>query len=67
METIVYLLPTLGCVAMMGGMVWMMTRGGSKPDAGEHDQRQREIDSLRTEVSALRDGQLTNVTENDRG
>lgn len=67
METIAYLLPTLGCVAMMGGMVWMMTRGGSKPEAGEQDQRQCEIDSLRSEVSALRDGQLADATETDRG
>lgn len=67
METIVYLLPSLGCVAMMGGMVWIMTRGGSKPDPADQDHRQREIDSLRTEVRMLRGGQLANVTETDRG
>ena len=67
MQTIAYLLPTLGCAAMMGGMVWMMTRSGSKPEPADQDQRQREVNALRSELSDLRDAQITNVTDDDRG
>lgn len=34
-----YLLLAVGCIAMMGAMVWMMLggpRGGSGPSAGDH-------------------------------
>lgn len=67
MDTIAYLLPSLGCVAMMGGMVWMMTRNGQKPDPTDQDRRQRELDSLREELQTLRNGPTAHLVENDRG
>jgi hypothetical protein len=56
METIAYLLPALGCAAMMGGMMWMMGRGnGAKTDTPDA-ARTKEIDALRQEVADLRQG-----------
>lgn len=53
---IVYLLPVLGCAAMMGGMMWMMGRGkGSKADAPD-PERAKEVQALRQEVADLRQG-----------
>ena len=54
MQTIAYLLPALGCAAMMGGMMWMMGRGkGDKVQAAD-PSRQKEIAALRQEVAGLR-------------
>jgi hypothetical protein len=56
MDKLVYLLPVLGCAAMMGGMMWMMMRGNHnttqapQPDTGTAD----EIAALRAEIAALR-------------
>ena len=54
-DTLAYLLPALGCAAMMGAMMWMMMgrgRGGSAqlPEASREEQ----IEGLRAEVAALR-------------
>ncbi|WCO68013.1 hypothetical protein PO878_04655 [Iamia majanohamensis] len=48
-----YLLPVLGCVAMMGAMMWMM-RGRSAPEESPSADRRAEIDALRAEVDSLR-------------
>lgn len=55
METIAYLLPALGCAAMMGGMMWMMRRGQGDKDPAADPSRQQEIAALRQEVASLRD------------
>ena len=55
MDTIAYLLPALGCAAMMGGMIWMM-RGSNRSDAPRPestDERQRELSELRAEIDEL--------------
>lgn len=59
MDKLVYLLPVLGCAAMMGVMVWMM-RGhaghgtvAAPPDPATLD----EIAMLRAEIAALRAAQ----------
>jgi hypothetical protein len=52
-----YLLPVLGCAAMMGAMMWMMRgrhAGRSRPAAPALNA-QDEIAVLRAEVAALRD------------
>lgn len=55
MDNLVYLLPVLGCVAMMAVMVWLM-RGNRTPaqPGGEADGGREEIAALRAEVAALR-------------
>jgi hypothetical protein len=52
MDKLVYLLPVLGCAAMMGGMVWMMRgqHSNTQPDTAT----QEEIARLRAEVAFLR-------------
>lgn len=52
MEAVVYLLPVLGCAAMMGVMMWMM-RGAGDADAGASEDRQDEISQLRAEIERL--------------
>lgn len=54
METIAYLLPALGCAAMMGGMMWMMGRGKGDTKQAPDATRQQEIEALREEVAGLR-------------
>ena len=62
MDKIVYLLPLVGCAAMMGAMMWMMR--GSQAGSGGHVEVarpdvgvQHELAALRAEVAALRDHQ----------
>ncbi len=53
MDKLVYLLPVLGCVAMMGLMMWMMR--GNHSNAAQSDPRTaEEIAALRAEVAELR-------------
>ncbi len=53
MDKLVYLLPVLGCVAMMGLMMWMMR--GNHSNAAQPDPRTaEEIAALRAEVADLR-------------
>lgn len=54
METIAYLLPALGCAAMMGGMMWMMGRGKGDKVQPADPSRQQEVAALRQEVASLR-------------
>ena len=74
MDKIVYLLPLLGCAAMMGAMMWMMRgsqsgHGGhgpqetARPDAGVHE----ELAALRAELAALRDRQEAGPVAPRRG
>jgi hypothetical protein len=51
-DKLVYLLPVLGCAAMMAGMVWMMRgrHADTEPDA----TTQEEIAKLRAEIAVLR-------------
>lgn len=58
-----YLLPVLGCAAMMGVMMWMM-RGNRTPaqsgDGARADASTREeVAVLRAELAALREQQTT--------
>jgi hypothetical protein len=51
-------LPALGCVAMMAGMMWLMSRGdkadrSAPPDTASADT-ERQISNLRAEVDRLR-------------
>lgn len=65
MDKIVYLLPLVGCAAMMGAMMWMMRgsraghggRGGYADSERPHAGVQEELAALRAEVAALRDRQ----------
>ncbi len=52
MEIFAYLLPALGCVAMMGAMMWMMRGRGA--EALPAEDRRPEVDALRAEVESLR-------------
>ena len=68
MDNIVYLLPLVGCAAMMGAMMWAM-RGGHGPQAGSRvpDARvHEEVAALRAEVATLRDRQRTDAGESGR-
>lgn len=52
-----YLLPVVGCAAMMGVMMWMM-RGNGKPaqsQDGTEASTREEIATLRAELAALRE------------
>lgn len=63
-ENLAYLLPVLGCAAMMGVMMWMMrgSRTPTPPDGTQADASTREeIAGLRAELAALRE-QQTNTT-----
>jgi uncharacterized membrane protein len=56
---LVYLLPVVGCAAMMGVMMWMMMRGKNSGDgagqAGQPDPNTAEqVAALRAEVATLR-------------
>lgn len=62
---IYYLLPVLGCVAMMGAMMWMMRGRGAGPSPAE--DRRPEIDALRAEVESLRQPTGQNRPEHERG
>lgn len=54
MESVTYLLPALGCTAMMGGMVWMMTRDRGEAPLTPEPSRQQELARLRDELAELR-------------
>ncbi len=56
MDKLVYLLPAVGCAAMMGGMMWMMMRGNhnSMQTAQPDTETATEIAALRAEIAALR-------------
>ncbi len=65
MEIFAYLLPVLGCVAMMGAMMWMMRGRGA--EASPSEDRRPEIDALRAEVESLRQPTGQNRPERERG
>jgi flagellar basal body-associated protein FliL len=65
MEIFAYLLPALGCVAMMGAMMWMMRGRGS--EASPAEERRPEIDALRAEVESLRQPSGPSRPERERG
>jgi flagellar basal body-associated protein FliL len=69
MEIFAYLLPVLGCVAMMGAMMgammWMMRGRGA--EASPAEDRRPEIDALRAEVESLRQPTGENRPEHERG
>ena len=50
-DTLAYLLPALGCAAMM---VVMMGRGQGRSDRPSAPSREEEIQGLRAEVATLR-------------
>jgi hypothetical protein len=53
-DKLVYLLPTLGCAAMMGAMMWMMRLHHVSPPAGPNAATQAEIAALRSELAILK-------------
>ena len=53
-DTLAYLLPVLGCAAMMAVMMWMMGRGQGRSDQPSAPSREEEIEGLRAEVATLR-------------
>lgn len=53
-DTLAYLLPALGCAAMMAAMMWMMARGQGRSEQPPARSREEEIEGLRTEVATLR-------------
>lgn len=59
MENLVYLLPVVGCAAMMGVMMWMMRGNGkpAQPQDGTEASTREEIATLRAELAALREQQ----------
>jgi hypothetical protein len=60
MDRLVYLLPVLGCAAMMAVMVWTMRPGHGRSGAqasSPDPQTAEEIAQLRTEIAVLRDRQ----------
>lgn len=66
MQAVAYLLPALGCVAMMGAMMWMM-RGTGNAAEGASDDHQREIAALRAEIESLDRGRAPGDAEPERG
>jgi hypothetical protein len=56
MDRLVYLLPAVGCAAMMGGMMWMMMRGNHHGVQAQQSDAEAaaEIAALRTEIAAVR-------------
>ena len=66
MEAVVYLLPVLGCAAMMGVMMWMM-RGTGNADGGASEDRRREISQLRAEIERLGAERGSGETDSTRG
>lgn len=68
MDSLAYLVPSLGCAAMMGAMVWMMSRGGGsakKTADRTQDSSKQEIDALRAEIEALRSPPTVPVADRD--
>lgn len=59
MDGLIYLLPVLGCAAMMGVMVWMMsTRHRQSADQSDPSpETAAEIARLRAEIASLREQQ----------
>lgn len=53
-DTLAYLLPALGCAAMMAAIMWMMGRGQVRSDQPSAASRDEEIQGLRDEVATLR-------------
>ena len=67
MEKLVYLLPVLGCAAMMGGMMWMMMRGNQAGARQQPDPTtQEDIAVLRAEIASLRAQQTEQTGDADR-
>ena len=66
MQAVAYLLPVLGCAAMMGVMMWMM-RGTGNAAEGASDDRRREISELRAEVERLDRGRAAGEARSGRG
>jgi flagellar basal body-associated protein FliL len=56
-DKLVYLLPTLGCAAMMGAMMWMMRGHHASPPARPDAATQAEIAALRSELATLKAAQ----------
>ena len=67
MDKLVYLLPVLGCAAMMGVMMLMMRGGHDKAQAPPDGNTQEEIAMLRAEVAVLRAQQGQPADGTDRG
>ena len=65
MQAVAYLLPALGCVAMMGVMMWMMRGTGNAE--GSSDDHQREIAALRAEIESLGRGRARGDAGSERG
>lgn len=57
MDKLIYLLPALGCAAMMAVMMWMMRGGHDKTTSLPTGETQDEIARLRAEVALLRQEQ----------
>lgn len=68
MEKLVFLLPALGCAAMMGVMMLMM-RGnhGGPGQPSQSESNTEDIAVLRAEVAALRAQQAGQTNGADRG
>jgi hypothetical protein len=56
-DKLVYLLPTLGCAAMMGAMMWMMRSHHAGSPARPDAATQAEIAALRSELASLKSTQ----------
>lgn len=53
MIELAYLLPVLGCAAMMAVVMWMMSRGQGRADQPSAPSREEEIERLRADVATL--------------
>lgn len=53
-DKLAYLLPALGCAAMMAAMMWMMGRRQGRSDQPSAPSQDEEIQGLRDEVATLR-------------
>ena len=67
MQAVAYLLPALGCVAMMGVMMWMMRGTGNAAEGASDDHHQQEISALRAEIESLDRGRAPGDAEPERG